>query len=279
MKLGFIKINPVENMTIFILDELDRGKHMEIANQLMNYSSLYAEQVGFIEEPKSIKGKSINTLRLQMMGGEFCGNASRSLAAYMVYCNHPSINKISDQEYNVSLEVSGSQELLNCRVRKTNRENIFNSRIAMPLPERITTAKINKISTTRVDFEGISHFIVDNRKLTDKEEFYKYTKRYMETKEFDAFGIMYYDDEDELMEPLVYVKNTDSRFWERSCASGTSAFGIAKAVEMNKDMHLEVKQPGGNLEVEVILKGGKVKEVYLDGSVEIVAEGIVNIDA
>ena len=60
MKLGFIKINPVENMTIFILDELDRGKHMEIANQLMNYSSLYAEQVGFIEEPKSIKGKSIN---------------------------------------------------------------------------------------------------------------------------------------------------------------------------------------------------------------------------
>ena len=106
MKLRFTKVNPVENMTIFILDSLARENHISIANDLMNYNNLYAEQVGFIEEPMSIKGKSLNTLRLQMMGAEFCANATRSLAAYMVYEDHPSINKINEQEYNVTLEVS-----------------------------------------------------------------------------------------------------------------------------------------------------------------------------
>lgn len=279
MKLRFTKVNPVENMTIFILDSLAREKHISIANDLMNYNNLYAEQVGFIEEPMSIKGKSLNTLRLQMMGGEFCGNATRSLAAYMVYKDHPSINKINDQEYNVILEASGNQELLNCLVRKTDKENIFNSRISMPLAERITNVNINKIPAKRVDFEGISHFIVDSYKVQDKEDFYRHIKRYMEKEDYDAFGIMYYDEVKEFLEPLVHVRMTNSKFWERSCASGTSAFGIAEAIRENKNVKLQVKQTGGVLGVEVKLEDGDVKEVFLEGEVEIVAEGIVNIDA
>lgn len=279
MKLRFTKVNPVENMTIFILDSLAREKHISIANDLMNYNNLYAEQVGFIEEPMSIKGKSLNTLRLQMMGGEFCGNATRSLAAYMVYKDHPSINKINDQEYNVILEASGNQELLNCLVRKTDKENIFNSRISMPLAERITNVNINKTPAKRVDFEGISHFIVDSYKVQDKEDFYRHIKRYMEKEDYDAFGIMYYDEVKEFLEPLVHVRMTNSKFWERSCASGTSAFGIAEAIRENKNVKLQVKQTGGVLGVEVKLEDGDVKEVFLEGEVEIVAEGIVNIDA
>lgn len=279
MKLSFVKINPVENMTIFIEDRLPREKHLSIANALMNYNNLYAEQVGFIEDPMSIKGKSLNTLRLQMMGGEFCGNASRSLAAYMVYEDHPSIKKINDQEYSVSLEASGSQELLKCFVRKTDKENIFNSRISMPLPQRVTTINVNKIPTRRVDLEGISHFIVDSHKVKDKEDFYIHIKRYMEKEDYDAFGIMYYDEIKEFMEPLVYVRMTKSKFWERSCASGSSAFGIAEAVTNKRSVKLKLRQPGGNLAVEVNLEDGQVKEVFLDGEVVIVAQGIVNIDA
>lgn len=277
MKVRFAKVNPVENMTIFVLDNISRDKHLSIANRLMNYNSLYAEQVGFIEEPKSIKAKSLNTHRLQMMGGEFCGNATRSLAAYMVYDSHPAINKIAEDEYIVTLEVSGSEELLNCNVKKTENESILNSRISMPLPERINKIKINKIPATRVDFEGISHFIVDSHDIDDKEDFYRTVKRYMENEDYDAFGIMYYDKKKELMEPLVYVRMTNSRFWERSCASGTSAYGIAMAVEKKENISLKVDQPGGFLEVEVKLEAGKVKEVFLNGSVEIVAEGTVNL--
>lgn len=279
MKLRFAKINPVQNMTIFVLDRIPRENHRTIANQLMDYKNLYAEQVGFIEEPMSIKGKSLNTLRLQMMGGEFCGNGARSIAAYMVYDHHPSINQLSEGKYTVSLEVSGSHELLNCVVTKTEKENIFYSRITMPLPKRITTVNINKVSTTRVDFEGMSHFIVDCDKVEDKEDFYTHMKRYMAKEQYDAFGIMYYDKNQDLMAPLVYVKSTNSRFWERSCASGTSALGIAKAVKSNENVNLQVKQPGGTLDVEVKLENSAVKEIFLNGTVEIVAEGTVNIDA
>lgn len=277
MKVRFAKVNPVENMTIFVLDNISRDRHLSIANRLMNYNNLYAEQVGFIEEPKSIKGKSLNTYRLQMMGGEFCGNASRSLAAYMVYDSHPAINKISEDEYIVTLEVSGSEDLLNCKVKKTDNESILNSRISMPLPERINKIKIDKIPASRVDFEGISHFIVDSDDIEDKEEFYTIVKRYMENEDYDAFGIMYYDKNKELMEPLVYVRMTNSRFWERSCASGTSAYGIAMAVEKKENIRLKVDQPGGFLEVEVKLEAGEVKEVFLNGTVEIIAEGTVNL--
>lgn len=279
MKLRFAKVNPVENMTIFVLDMIPRNNHLTIASRLMDYSNLYAEQVGFIEEPMSIKGKSLNTLRLQMMGGEFCGNATRSLAAYMVYDNHPSINKLSDESYIVSLEVSGSNELLDCLVTRTDKGNILNSRINMPLPERTTTVNINKISAIRVDFEGISHFIVDSNKVEDKEDFYTHIKRYMSKEEYHAFGVMYYDRDKDFIEPLVYVKLTNSKFWERSCASGTSAFGIAKAVEKNEDVKLVVKQPGGILEIEVNIEDEKITNVFLSGTVEIVAEGTVNIDA
>lgn len=279
MKLKFIKVNPVENMTIFVKDYVPREKHLTIANILMDYNNINGEQVGFIEEPMSIKGKSLNTLRLQMMGGEFCGNATRSLAAYMVYANHPSINKRDDEKHSVILEVSGSQELLNCIVTKTDKGNILNSRITMPLPERVTTISVNLVAVTRVDFQGISHFIVDSAEVEDKDEFYNHIKRYMDKEDYDAFGIMYYDNDEEFMEPLVYVRMTNTRFWERSCASGTSAFGIAKAVKTKENTNMKVKQPGGILEVEVRLEDGEVKEVSLDGRVEIVAEGIVNIDA
>src|SRR5699024_2108753 len=148
---------------------------------------------------------------------------------------------------------------------------------AMPLPERITIVNINKVPATRVDFEGISHFIVDVDEIQYKEDFYNHLKRYMDKEEYDAFGIMYHHRKEDFMEPLVYVKLTNTKLWERSCASGTSAFGIVKSLELNDNINLEVKQPGGILEIEVKLENGEVKEVFLDGAVEIVAEGIVNI--
>ena len=94
MKLNFVKVNPVENMTIFVMDQVDSSHHMAVANRLMDYSNIHGEQVGFIENPRSLKAKSLNTLRLQMMGGEFCGNATRSLAALMVHLKLPSISKV-----------------------------------------------------------------------------------------------------------------------------------------------------------------------------------------
>lgn len=54
MKINFIKVNPVENMTLFVLDQIPRKDHIRISNKIMDYSNLHAEQVGFIEASKMI---------------------------------------------------------------------------------------------------------------------------------------------------------------------------------------------------------------------------------
>lgn len=280
MKLKVIKVNPVENMTIFVMDKVERSLHMNVANKLMEYGNVYGEQVGFIEEPTKAEAKSLNTLRLQMMGGEFCGNATRSLAALMVHLNMEGINK-SEDNFKVVLEVSGSNELLHCEVRPTKEEHTYYSKVEMPLPQRISSSNIvfnnTPIDFIRVDFSGISHFIVESGEIEDKEGFFETMKNKTDSEALDAFGIMFYDTEKRFLTPLVYVKATDSKFWERSCGSGTSALGVALAFKRNSDVHEYIKQPGGELEVIVKLHDGKVMSLHLDGEVKIVSEGIAFI--
>ena len=75
MDIQFIKASPTQNVTILALTQVPRAIQPEIAALLLRYDGVGGEQVGFIEESKSAR------LRLQMMGGEFCGNASMAAMA------------------------------------------------------------------------------------------------------------------------------------------------------------------------------------------------------
>ena len=275
MQLEFVKVNPVENMTVFILDEVEKTKHIEIAKKLMDYSSLYAEQVGFVEKMK-IEDDNI-AVRLQMMGGEFCGNATRSLAALLVHYDHKSIRNIGNNYY-VDIEASGLEKVLRCTVQKLDDFRDM-SKIAMPLPSEIPTELLleDRYKLYRVDFDGISHFIIDIKSVQDKDYIFKIVKDFMESEIYDAFGIMFYDFDTDFLTPLVYVKATDSLFWERSCASGTSAVGSALSYIYSKELDLDVFQPGGVLNIQTRLKYGVISDINLNGKVEIVARGLVNV--
>ncbi|WP_025640629.1 diaminopimelate epimerase [Schnuerera ultunensis] len=273
MKLRFVKVNPVENMTLFVLDPVPREEQMNVANKLMKYSNIHGEQVGFIEREGSY-------IRLQMMGGEFCGNASRSLAAWMVYNEYPTVERM-DEGYKVKLKVSGVEGIIECVVLPTDKRNSFWSTVHMPLPLAVEENSIeyggSLVKTIRVDFPGITHFIVDGKGIEDKEKFYNKLKWEMDQDEYEAFGIMYYDYEKNFLTPLVYVKATDSLYWERSCASGTSALGAALAFEKNTPLSKNVSQPGRNLEVLVDWTKDSLSNIGLKGLVDIVAEGTVYI--
>ena len=276
MKLHFVKINPVENMTIFVLDQLPRTDHVKISNRLMDYSNLHAEQVGFIESSKIHNGLT----RLQMMGGEFCGNATRSLAAFMVHSQYPEVENIGNK-FMVSLEVSGMDDIISCEVEPLDQPNLYMSKIKMPTPLLIKEVIIdysgNKVKTIRVDLPGITHFIVDRDKVKDKDKYYETVKSIMSKETYDAFGIMYYDYSKNFMEPLVYVKTTDSLFWERSCASGTCALGSSLSFTGKKSIDKDIFQPGGQLRVSVGYENHNISSLYLNGKVEVVSEGIVYI--
>ena len=274
MKLNFVKVNPVENMTIFVLDQFSRIEQAEIAKKLMDYNSIYGEQVGFIE-----RSKKNDIVRLQMMGGEFCGNASRSLAALLVDRAYSQIEVEDEGVYKVLLEASGMEDLIECRVRRTEVYNEYYSEIKMPKPLSIDEKNIylgdSLIKSIKVEFEGIIHFIVDSKEVEDKDKLYIEIKKYMDEGEYEAFGIMYYDYDENFLNPLVYVKPIDSLFWERSCASGTCALTAALTYLESKDSHLDIRQPGGVLTTSISYRDKKVEDIRIDGLVKIVAEGVV----
>lgn len=89
---------------------------------------------------------------------------------------------------------------------------------------------------------------------------------------------MFYDNSKSFLEPLVYVKTTDTLIWERGCGSGSCAVAIALSYRVKKSLSIDIKQPGGVVEVKTFWNGYEVEEVILKGSVKIAAEGILYLD-
>ena len=52
------------------------------------------------------------------------------------------------------------------------------------------------------------------------------------------------------LSPLVYIPGSATVFWESSCASGSSAVGMALAAGSGRAQRLTLAQPGGRLQVE-----------------------------
>ncbi|MFK4784443.1 hypothetical protein [Fusobacterium sp. MFO224] len=279
MKLNFIKMNPTENMTVLILNPLPRDKYIEIANKIMNYNNLYAEQVGFIEKPE--RNNEEIGVRLHMMGGEFCCNASCALAAALVDRNHYSV-KTDGNKHLVKFEVSGADEDILCEVSCPKNNKTYEAKIKMSLPKSIEEFYINYKDEIYeghlVKFPGIVHYVVSGVKEEDRIDFFKNFIEKSGLDNFEAIGIMFLREEDMFITPLVYVRKTDSLVWERGCGSGSTATGIVKSYLLKKNAEINVNQPGGTLKISTNWTDGKVSSVYLTGTVNMVAEGVLHID-
>lgn len=277
MKLSFIKTNPTENMTVFVLDPVPRSMYIDISKKIMDYNHIHAEQVGFIESPSGENDEAC--VRLHMMGGEFCGNAARALAAVMVHQKNTKL-RFEGKTHIVPLEVSGAEDILNCEVIEKD-DGSYTTTIKMPLHRAIQDTYIpyngKEIPATWIEFEGIMHLIVDSRQIDSKEEFFNLVRDSMKDNGCDAFGIMFYDEREGFITPLVYVRPTDSAVWERGCGSGTAAVGIYTAYKLNQGIDMNVKQPGGSMGIKAEWKDHEVVAVYLTGDVTIVAEGSLYI--
>ena len=120
-----------------------------------------------------------------------------------------------------------------------------------------------------VDMDGIVHVVL--RGIPADEELFKKIKTYiMEELNPPAMGVMFMDDKAENMEPVVYVKDVDTTYFEGSCGSGTTACGIAMAQEKEDGCYSwNLKQPAGEIMATVEVVSGNVKAVYIEGPVEI----------
>ncbi len=267
MEVKFIKTSPTENMTLLIETPVAREKQLEVAEQLIAYGSVYAEQAGYIEEPNDPAAEK----RLQMMAGEFCGNASLSLAAVLAERKNLQIG----EEMDILLEVSGADSLVSCHMKK--EEKGYAGRVAMPLPKAIEHKEFHldeeMFQLPVVVFEGISHIIVDvslwgeNAKEKAEQAAEAWAGELPE-----AFGILLFDEGKMTLQPLVCVQGA-TLIWERGCGSGTSAVGAYLAAKEGRSLSVSLKQPGGIMGAEVSFENGKIMSLHITGKVSIVVEG------
>ena len=154
MKLDFVKTSPTQNMTLLLTTPVPREKQPALAERLIAYDSVYAEQAGFLEAPEDKRA----SVHLQMMAGEFCGNATLSAAAWLM--EREGLSAGSEKEF--LLEVSGAAKLIACKMKRTEED--FVGTVEMPLPEKISEKRFSlagkEYRLTAVEFEGITHIIV-----------------------------------------------------------------------------------------------------------------------
>ena len=196
-KYNIVVANPANNITVFVLDYVEKEDYKDIAKNILENTDFNAEQVGFVKEP--IMGGDV---RLEMMGGEFCGNASRSIG--MLFARQNNI-----ESGNVLVEITGSDRPLNTKVDFENET----SEIDMPIPkgiESINVSGLGKFPIVLID--GINHIIAESVDATD-ENFEKFKKAVYENYDIEAFGVMFFDKEKNYITPAVYVKDTDTTFF------------------------------------------------------------------
>ena len=256
-------------MTLLVTSAVDRYLHTVVAGKLMAYDNVHAEQVGFVETPDSPNAAA----RLQMAGGEFCGNAALALCAYLVWSGKLGC----DAQCTVPVEISGAEDILYCDIKRES--TYFLGKIGMPVPRAIETFE-TEISGRHcvlplVHMPGISHVIVDTAEISaDREAVVRaLTEIPGAFTAEDAFGIMFYDKDASSIMPFVCVNTSGTKVWERGCGSGTAALGAYLAHNSGGDVKMAVAQDGGVITVDVCVTDGKITGVSIEGKVEIAAYG------
>ena len=244
MEIQYLLADPTKNITVLVTTPVSRALQPELASLLLNLEP-EAEQVGFVETAAD------GQMRLQMMGGEFCGNATMSFGAWL--CRRAPIG----QTCRLALEISGAPALVECSI--TPLDGCFLGTVDMPLPEKIETLRLPLGSETAelsvVRLPGISHIIVPAQVLT-RARAEELIRRWAEVLHADALGILLLQEEELCFDPLVYVTQTDTAVWERgcgitmACGTGSCATAVAGHLSGRTGSCVTVLLDGGELLVE-----------------------------
>lgn len=264
MNLNYTIYDPTRNITLLVTTPVPRSRQPKLAAELMARRP-DVEQVGFLEPPTLPRAQ----IRLQMMGGEFCGNAAMSTAVYLLQRDGLSC------ETPVALEVSGQEGVLSCKLDKQG--DVFWGTVGMPLPDKLGTAELPGLGTVpAVFFPGIVHCIVPSGYMV-RAEAEASIRPLCASVRADACGILLFDSALGAFTPLVYVASTDTAVWESGCGSGSAALATHLAAESHKGQTVSLRQPGGIIIASAAWDGTAVTALSITGKVRCLEDGCITI--
>ena len=276
-EIDYAVMDPTGNITILVETPVPEASQPFAAARLMELEPA-AEQVGFLSS-----GRDGAELSLRMAGGEFCGNASMSAAVY------EEVRKAGKEAgvREILLNVSGAAEPVKVEVEAFaapggDPEPQFRGTVEMPRPLRIRRAVLSlegaETEIPAVEFEGITHLII--REDADdapgrssaakiRQDAERLAPLWCEALGAEALGLMFLNEAEGTMKPLVYVPAAGTLVWENSCASGTTASGAFLAQQavdgVRRDFRISLRQPGGSL----MIRAEKDGKLFLGGTVRL----------
>lgn len=233
MKKKYAVLDPTGNITA--LAEMTAPElRAETASAIMAKEPA-VEQVGFVAFPKT------GSVELQMAGGEFCGNAT--LCAGILGC-------VQWKTGSVQVRASGAEQPLTVSATRVS-EDTFDAEGELPLPISVAALRLpapnGEMEVPVARFSGISHAIVTQPMQRETAE--RLVREWCGYLQADGMGILFWNEAEQSMKPLVYVPSADTLFWESSCASGSAAVGAWLSQRQNAPVTVSIRQPGGTLEI------------------------------
>lgn len=256
-KINYKIYNPGGNKTALIKGNEYTTNQKKLINKMIMEKYSQVEQVGFLSD-------KIN--RLEMAGGEFCMNATR--------CAVYEYSKENKNEIKIS--VSGANQELTGRVLSENKVELKldickNIAELIEVKKGIIYVKLDGILIAIFDEEKSKKYI---RKLKENEEKTKNEIKQLMIKEIKtedkAIGIMLLEKNPDKIKinPVVWVKDIDTVFYESACGSGSLGMAIYNFFK-NKEEKIEIFQPSGYcINIELSTKENYIENAIISGVIE-----------
>ena len=267
MQLNYQKYSPTGNITVLVTTPVPRDRQPEVAAWLLRPEVAGGEQAGFVEPPTDPRCAA----RLQMMGGEFCGNATMSLGAMLAR----NAGLADGAALSLLLEVSGSAAPVACRIRREG--GAWGGTVDMPLPEGLEMATLETdggpLTAPLVRMPGIAHLILPVAEAPGEAELRRRLPQWNRRIGADALGALTWNADESSIDPLVYVPSAGTLVREHGCGSGSAAVGCWLTLAAGQNAEIPVRQSGGTITVRTRFDGGAITGVTITGKVSLVAEG------
>ena len=252
-QVEYIKFIPGGNDTALVLDKNYSTEQKKAINDIILESDKSIEQVGFVAINK--------TPELQMAGGEFCGNATRSAAYFYQKGNSGTTNIIVNCNDNINAGVYENGDAW-CEIPLYHGEDAI-----IEIEKGIYQVRMNGMVSVVIQPSVAKEYLQnkDKLKFIALDFIHKYDLRNNE-----AVGVMFLEKEDKLqLHPVVWVREINTLYYETGCGSGTTAVAMVEAFLTKENQKLEVVQPSGlSIIAEITLENEKIVKAVISGKVK-----------
>jgi ribosomal protein S18 acetylase RimI-like enzyme/diaminopimelate epimerase len=224
-----------------------------------------AEQCCFVTLPRDPRAMA----RVEMFGGEFCGNATRSVL--WVVAGGAAVR-------DGLVESSG--------VRRPLRFDIRDGEVRLEMPLSTSGDAVRQVPEgVVVRFDGIAQLVVTDDAVRTGNTPRDVLGSLLSADRHGfaaepAAGVTFFDPATDAAEFCVWVRDVETVFDETACGSGTSAIGAALAVRERRSVERRVAQPSGDhivTHAEFAPSENTVSASWIRGAVKCLYDGEVQL--